>query len=67
MHLHICFNSDIILFFTIELKGKILVKIADSIDSALALRGEEIYREEKHKLRNVSDRVKIKLNMLTTK
>ena len=67
MHLHIYFNSEIILFFTIELKGKILVKIADSIDSALALRGEEIYREEKHKLRNVSDRVKIKLNMLTTK
>ena len=41
MHLHIYFNSDILSFFTKELKGKILVKIPDSIlDSALALRGK---------------------------
>ena len=45
------------------LKCKILVKIPDSIsDSALALQGKEddIVREKKYKLSNLSDLVKIK-------
>ena len=42
LHLHIYFNFDILSFFTKGLKGKILVKIPDSLlGSALALRGKE--------------------------